>query len=569
MGPREGTGHTPASPKARRSKRRRDADTEDKSYSEAAAQVQVQAAAVQERRRRPGLKMITPSEPASSPAYVAPKLPVFEATEDGIDESRFSKMDAVVKVFCMHTEPNYSLPWQRKRQYSSYSSGFIIAGRRIITNAHSVEHFTQVKVRRCGQDVKYVAKVLAIGTECDIALLTVEEKEFWSGVEAVAFGPLPRLQDTVTVVGYPIGGDTISVTQGVVSRLEVTSYAHVSAELLGVQIDAAINSGNSGGPAFNGEGQCVGIAFQSMAGQDADGIGYVIPTPVIQHFIHDFEAHAAYTGFPSLGVEWQSMENKSLRMAYGMKPSQKGVLIRRVEPTAPSAAQLKPGMVILSFDGINIASDGTVPFRHGERISFSYLVSRKYTRDTVTVDVLYEGKRQTLEVVLGGFNLLIPVHLKGASPSYYIVAGLVFTPVTVPYLRSEYGKEYEYESPVKLLEKMLHAQAKAKDEQIIVISQVLAADVNIGYEDTHNTQVLAFNGKPITNLKQLALLVENSKEEFFKFELEHNQVVVLSGKEARAATGEVLKVHGIPASMSKDIREYLQSGKTGKAKSSK
>eukprot|EP00958_Prasinococcus_capsulatus_P002674 scaffold230_cov353-Prasinococcus_capsulatus_cf.AAC.4 len=245
------------------------------------------------------------------------------------------------------------------------------------------------------------------------------------------------------------------------------------------------------------------------------------------------------------------------------------VLIRRVEPTAPSAAQLKPGMVILSFDGINIASDGTVPFRHGERISFSYLVSRKYTRDTVTVDVLYEGKRQTLEVVLGGFNLLIPVHLKGASPSYYIVAGLVFTPVTVPYLRSEYGKEYEYESPVKLLEKMLHAQAKAKDEQIIVISQVLAADVNIGYEDTHNTQVLAFNGKPITNLKQLALLVENSKEEFFKFELEHNQVVVLSGKEARAATGEVLKVHGIPASMSKDIREYLQSGKTGKAKSSK
>eukprot|EP00958_Prasinococcus_capsulatus_P002675 scaffold230_cov353-Prasinococcus_capsulatus_cf.AAC.5 len=61
-------------------------------------------------------------------------------------------------------------------------------------------------------------------------------------------------------------------------------------------IDAAINSGNSGGPAFNGEGQCVGIAFQSMAGQDADGIGYVIPTPVIQHFIHDFEAHAAYTG---------------------------------------------------------------------------------------------------------------------------------------------------------------------------------------------------------------------------------------------------------------------------------
>lgn len=54
----------------------------------------------------------------------------------------------------------------------------------------------------------------------------------------------------------------MSVTSGVVSRIEVTSYVHGAAELLGIQIDAAINSGNSGGPAFNNQGECVGIAFQ-------------------------------------------------------------------------------------------------------------------------------------------------------------------------------------------------------------------------------------------------------------------------------------------------------------------
>lgn len=63
---------------------------------------------------------------------------------------------------------------------------------------------------------------------------------------------------------YPIGGETLSVTSGVVSRIEVTSYVHGTAELLGIQTDSAINSGNSGGPAFNGRGQCVGIAFQSL-----------------------------------------------------------------------------------------------------------------------------------------------------------------------------------------------------------------------------------------------------------------------------------------------------------------
>lgn len=78
----------------------------------------------------------------------------------------------------------------------------------------------------------------------------------------IPFSPPPPPQASVTVVGYPIGGDTISVTKGVVSRIEVTSYAHGSSELLGIQIDAAINAGNSGGPAFSDKGECVGIAFQ-------------------------------------------------------------------------------------------------------------------------------------------------------------------------------------------------------------------------------------------------------------------------------------------------------------------
>nr|XP_009791860.1 PREDICTED: protease Do-like 9 [Nicotiana sylvestris] len=268
-------------------------------------------------------------------------------------------MDAVVKVFCVHTDPNFSLPWQRKRQYSSSSSGFIISGKRVLTNAHSVEHHTQVKLKKRGSDTKYLATVLSIGTECDIAMLTVNDDEFWEGVSPLEFGDLPALQDAVTVVGYPIGGDTISVTSGVVSRIEILSYVHVSTELLGLQIDAAINSGNSGGPAFNDKGKCVGIAFQSLKHEDAENIGYVIPTPVIMHFIQDYEKNGAYTGFPVIGVEWQKMENPDLRKSVGMAHNQKGVRIRRVEPTAPESNVLKPSDVILSFDGVDIANDGT------------------------------------------------------------------------------------------------------------------------------------------------------------------------------------------------------------------
>ncbi|KAF6175943.1 hypothetical protein GIB67_003431 [Kingdonia uniflora] len=463
-------------------------------------------------------------------------------------------MDAVVKVFCVHTEPNFSLPWQRKRQYSSSSSGFIIGGKRVLTNAHSVEHYTQVKLKKRGSDTKYLATVLAIGTECDIAMLTVNDDEFWEGVSPLEFGTLPVLQDAVTVVGYPIGGDTISVTSGVVSRMEILSYVHGSAELLGLQIDAAINSGNSGGPAFSDKGTCVGIAFQSLKHEDAENIGYVIPTPVIQHFIRDYEKNKGYTGFPALGVEWQKMENPDLRMSMGMGPNQKGVRIRRIEPTAPESQVLKPSDIIVSFDGVDIANDGTVPFRHGERIGFSYLVSQKYTGENALVKVLRNSKMFEYTIKLATHKRLIQSYIKSQPPSYYIVAGFVFAAVSVPYLRSEYGKDYEFEAPVKLLEKHLHAMAQSVDEQLVVVSQVLVADINIGYEDIVNTQVLAFNGKPVNNLKELASMVESCKDEYLKFELDYQQIVVLKTKTAKEATLDILTTHCIPSAMSGDLK---------------
>ncbi|KAK5817840.1 hypothetical protein PVK06_022768 [Gossypium arboreum] len=439
-------------------------------------------------------------------------------------------MDAVVKVFCIHTEPNFSMPWQRKRQYSSSSSGFVISGRRVLTNAHSVEHYTQVKVKKRGSDTKYLATVLSIGTECDIAMLTVNNDEFWEGVSPVEFGELPALQDAVTVAGYPIGGDTISVTSRVVSRIEILSYIHGSTKLLGLKIDAAINFGNTGGPAFNDKGHCVGITFQSLRQDEAENIGYVIPTPVIQHFIQDYEKNGAYTGFPILGIEWQKMENPDLRKAMGMKPEQKGVRIRRVDATAPESGVLKSSDIVLSFDGVDIANDGT------------------------TIEVLRNSEILNFNIKFTSHRRLIPAHNGGKPPSYYIIAGFVFTIVSVPYLRSEYGDNYEYEAPMNLLDKLFHATPQSPDEQLVVVSQVLVSDINIRYEDIVNAQVFALNGKPVTNIRRLAEMVENCDDEFLKLDLEYEQTVVLRTKTAKATTPDILATHCIPSAMSADLK---------------
>ncbi|KAK9842029.1 hypothetical protein WJX81_004728 [Elliptochloris bilobata] len=470
-------------------------------------------------------------------------------------------MDAVIKVFCVHTEPNYSLPWQRKRQYASTSSGFLVSGpegeRWLLTNAHSVEYSSQVKVKRRGDDQKFLAEVLAVGTECDIALLTVADPAFWEGVTPLVFGALPRLQDGVAVVGYPIGGDTISVTSGVVSRIEVTSYVHGSTELLGVQIDAAINSGNSGGPVFNDRGQCCGIAFQSLAGSDAENIGYVIPTPVIQHFLTDFKRNGRYSGFPVLGVKWQRMESAALRASHRLAAGQKGVLVRSVAPTSPAAGTLRAGDIIMRFDGIQVACDGTVPFRTGERISFHYLISQKYTGDQVRLDVLRVGQTVELSVRLASPDALVPLHLGGLGPSFLITAGIVFTVCCEPYLQSEYGADYVSESPVKLLDRLLHGQRQVADEQVVVLSQVLACDATLGYEELYNVQVLRFNGEPVLNLRHLAQLCLACTAPFMRFDLDYDEVVVLHTEAARAATSEILELHSIPAPVSRDLADLL------------
>lgn len=79
----------------------------------------------------------------------------------------------------------------------------------------------------------------------------------------------------------------------------------------------------------------------------------------------------------------------------------------------------------------------SVPFRHGERISFSYLVSQKYTGDKAVVKVLRNSEILEFNIKLATHKRLIPAHIKGKPPSYYIIAGFVFTAVSVPYLRSE------------------------------------------------------------------------------------------------------------------------------------
>lgn len=458
-------------------------------------------------------------------------------------------LDSVVKIFTVSSSPNYFLPWQNKSQRETMGSGFVIPGKKILTNAHVVADHTFVLVRKHGSPTKYRAEVQAVGHECDLAILVVESPEFWEGMNFLELGDIPFLQEAVAVVGYPQGGDNISVTKGVVSRVEPTQYVHGATQLMAIQIDAAINPGNSGGPAIMGN-KVAGVAFQNLSG--SENIGYIIPVPVIKHFIAGIEESGKYMGFCSMGLSCQPTENVQLRNHFKMQPHMTGVLVSKINPLSDAYGVLKKDDIILEFDGVPIANDGTVPFRNRERITFDHLVSMKKPNETALVKVLRNGEEHAFTITLQPLQPLVPVHQFDKLPSYYIFAGLVFVPLTQPYLH-EYGEDWYNTSPRRLCERALRELPKRAGEQLVILSQVLMDDINAGYERLAELQVKNVNGIEIKNLKHLCQLVENCSRESLRIDLDDDRVVALNYESARIATSRILERHRIPSRMSIDL----------------
>lgn len=428
-------------------------------------------------------------------------------------------------------------------------SGFVISGKRIVTNAHVVADYTFVLVRKHGSPTKYRAEVKAVGHECDLAILVVESEEFWEGMKFLELGDIPFMQEAVAVVGYPQGGDNISVTKGVVSRVEPTQYVHGATQLLAIQIDAAINPGNSGGPAIMGD-KVAGVAFQNLSG--AENIGYIIPVPVIKHFVDGVEASGSYAGFCSLGLSCQPTENIQLREYFGMRPDSTGVLVSKINPLSNAYSVLKKDDIVLAFDGVPIANDGTVPFRNRERITFDHLVSMKKPNEIAIVKVLRDGNELELTVTLRPLKPLVPIHQFDKVPSYFVFAGLVFVPLTQPYLH-EYGEDWYNTSPRRLCERALKELPQKPGQELVILSQVLMDDINVGYERLADLQVKKVNDIEINNLKHLYQLVEDCEEEKLRFDLDDERVIVLNYVKARTATSHILKRHRIPSAMSIDL----------------
>jgi S1-C subfamily serine protease len=456
---------------------------------------------------------------------------------------------AVVKVFTVSSDHNYYTPWRMNEPRRQTGSGCVIAGGRILTNAHVVSDAKYIQIQLYGDSERYNARVVHIAHEADLALLVPLDPAVLAGIEPLEVGGLPRTLDEVMVYGYPLGGNTLSITKGVLSRIEFQTYAHSGSYFLAGQIDAAINPGNSGGPVVAG-GEIVGISMQKQSSNRAENIGYMIPSPVIRHVLDDV-SDGRYDGFPMVGFTYQDMESPSMRDKYNMGADQTGVLVTNVGWNSPAQKALKAGDVILSVDEHTIANDGTVELRTNERVAFTYYVHLHQTGDDVAVRVLRDGKEIDLTIPLslgdGSLDLVLSLqHEK--EPTFFVFGGLVFMPLSENYLCTWKNCN----APVRLMKYLDDFPNKDRLE-LAVLTRVMPASVNEGYHDMGNIVIDLVNGKRYRDFAEFFSLVTQSKSEFLTLTTPTNVQVVLNRKQALATLDEILDTYGITKDHSDDV----------------
>ncbi|MGA3006593.1 MAG: trypsin-like peptidase domain-containing protein [Opitutaceae bacterium] len=485
----------------------------------------------------------------------APPKPADSAKPSSPASQNDAVENSVVKIFSTVRRPDLFRPWDKEAPHEISGSGVVIEGKRILTNAHVVLYASQIQVQANQAGDKISATVEAVAPGIDLAVLKLDDESFFDSHPALPRAPvLPQIKDAVLVYGYPEGGTNLSITKGIVSRIEFVPYNfHVFG--LRVQIDAAINPGNSGGPALVGD-KMVGLAFSHLA--EAENIGYIIPCEEIELFLKDI-ADGRYDGKPAMFDEVQTIENPALRSFLRLNPSVKGVMVNEPFGT-DSAYPLKKWDVITRIGDTPVDDQGMVKVGHDLRVRFDYLVQKIAQGGKVPLTVVRAGQTLSVELPVSPDRPMLVPYLRDNYPSYFIYGPLVFSIATQGMVSDLNAVERGSWSNLAslqgnpLLTRRGEKPAFEGEELVIIPSSPFPHKLAKGYGNPITKVVKSVNGIAIKNLDHLVEVLRDSKDKFITIEFagHSNESLVFPRAEMAAATDDILGDNDIRSQGSPD-----------------
>jgi S1-C subfamily serine protease len=459
--------------------------------------------------------------------------------------------DSVVKIHSQQRLPDFVRPWVKGNTREVSGSGAIIDGKRILTNAHVVLYASRILVQANQSTERIPATVEAIAPGIDLAVLKLSnEAIFDTRPPLILDDSLPKIKNTVNAYGFPVGGEQLSVTEGIISRVEYVSYADTEIGMR-IQVDAALNPGNSGGPAVV-NGKIVGLVFSVIA--NADNIGYLIPVEEIRMFLHDIE-DGKYEGKPKLLDNMQTVENKALREKLGLDPATGGLMITR--PLASDESYpFKEWDVITHIGDQPIDNQGNIPVGEELRLSFRYLIPKLVKDGQIELTIWRNGQSIKAQVpVKYTSDLLIP-HLSGSYPSYFICGPLVFTTASqelVIGLRGQ-GQAMLALRQNPLLGRWFDRKCFPDEQLVLLGPQSIPSPLVEGYDNQVFGVVTHVNDVEVKNLAHLVESIRKAEGKFITFKMGGAyESMVFDRQQLLDSTEKILEDESIRFQMSDDL----------------
>jgi len=487
---------------------------------------------------------------------------------NAVSDSRISQQveNAVVKVFATVRHPDLSRPWTKQAPTEIFGSGVVIEGHRVLTNAHMVLYAGQIQVQANQEGDKYSATVVAVSPGMDLAVLSLDDASFFDRHAPLKrSAALPDIKDNVLAYGFPVGGSSLSITKGIVSRIEFAAYNALGTGLR-IQIDAAINPGNSGGAATVGD-KMIGLAFSHL--NNAQNIGYIIPNEEIDLFLAEI-AKGKYVGKPTMHDEWQTLENPALRAFLKLDKSVHGIVVH--QPLRPDADYpLKEWDVITKVGETPIDDQGMILTRQNLRIGFLYAVQKAAKDGKARLTLVRAGKTMQVDVPLLVEKPQLIADLKGTYPSYFIYGPVVFSRASTAYVGSLAGNPNAaigmsiLKSP--LITQRADSPTPEREELVVIPSPLFPQSVSNGYSNPSGSVIYSINGVPVRSLGHLVQILRDLSDEYVTIELDNHggEAMVFRRTEMISATDDILSDNGVRAQGSPDMMEVWTAKKTAPA----
>jgi hypothetical protein len=448
-------------------------------------------------------------------------------------------------------------PWAKASPQYREAFAVVVDGNLLLTLAQMIADATLIQVERQGDARRWNARVVHRDPEINLALLTVDEPEFFQGLVPARFARWLPTEGSVRSVRW--SNRQLEISTSRVAHVEVATSRYGNVEHAFLRVLTDVTGGGWSEPAFR-DGELIGLT----SSQQEDRSAALTPVEVMRSYLEGVQS-GSYRGFASLAVAWQIGRDAELAGFLGLEGPPRGVVIRRARTGGSTCGVLEPRDILLELDGHAIDAVGHYEHPRYGRIAFTHIaVEGHRPGDVLPARVLRAGRVLDLEIELAAYPSelrLVPSLQEDVPPAYLVAGGLVFRELDLAYLLT-WGEDWLDEAPHALTTRWwleAHAQT-ADDRRILVLASVLPDAYNLGYHGLSDLVVERVNGRAVDSIAALEEAFARPQDGFHVIELAPNperMQIVLDAPDFEAASERIRQAYQIPQASRRDARPAI------------